>query len=83
MNLFPTESQVDLEVVLTAVTIAIMASNPGSDPQRFSAILLAASLPEAGLSESAAAMLQRLAASTSEWATQRDQTAFGHYPAYH
>ena len=83
MNLFPNESQVDLEVILTAVTIAMMASNPGSDPQRFSAILLAASLPESGLSESAANLLQRLAASTSEWATQREQTALGNYPAYH
>ena len=83
MNLSATEPQVDLEVVLTAVTIAMMASSPGADPQRFSAILLAASLPEAGLSDSAANMLQRLAASTSEWATQREQTALGHSPAYH
>lgn len=83
MNPFSTESQVDLEVVLTAVTIALIASSPGSDPQRFSAILLAASLPEAGLSESAANLLQRLAASTSEWATQREQTALGNSRAYH
>ncbi len=65
-------SQVDLEVVLTAVTIALMASHPGFDTHRFSAILAAASLPEAGLSAAAVDILQRLAASTAEWADQRE-----------
>jgi len=75
--------QVDLEVVLTAVTIALIASHPGFDTHRFSAILRAASLPEAGLSPSAVEILQRLAASTAEWASQREQA--GHAPdvVYH
>lgn len=75
--------QVDFEVVLTAVAIALMASHPGFDTHRFSAILAAASLPESGLSPSAVAILQRLAASTAEWASQRDHPASGRDLVYH
>lgn len=83
METSPNVSQVDVEVVLTAVTIALMASHPGFDTHRFSAILVAASLPEAGLSASAVDMLQRLAASTAEWASQRERTVYGVHAVYH
>ncbi len=83
MSTSSSPSQVDLEVVLTAVTIALMASHPGFDTQRFSAILAAASAPEAGLSPVAVDMLQRLAASTAEWARQSEQPADGEHVVYH
>jgi len=83
MSTSPSASQVDFEVVMTAVTIALMASHPGFDTHRFSAILAAASLPEAGLSPSAVAILQRLAASTAEWASQREHAVSGMDLVYH
>jgi len=83
MDTSPSVSQVDVEVVLTAITIALMASHPGFDTHRFSAILAAASLPEAGLSSSAVEMLQRLAASTAEWASQRERAFPGVDAVYH
>lgn len=58
-----------MEALLTVLAMALMASHPDFDTERFSALLLAAAMPDVGLAPATGNMLARIAASTSEWAS--------------
>ena len=63
-----TQPPPDMEALLTVFTMAVMASHPDFDSERFSALLLAAAMPDVGLEPATGDMLARIAVSTSEWA---------------
>ena len=63
----------DMEALLTVLAMAVMASHPDFDSERFSALLLAAAMPDVGLEPATGDMLTRIAASTSEWAQAQRQ----------
>ena len=58
----------DMEALLTVMAMALMASHPDFDSDRFSALLLAAAMPDVGLEPATGDMLARIAISASEWA---------------
>jgi hypothetical protein len=58
----------DVEALLTVLAMAVMASHPDFDSERFSALLRAAAMPDVGLEPATGDMLARIAASASEWA---------------
>jgi hypothetical protein len=58
----------DVEALLTVLAMAVMASHPDFDSERFSALLLAAAMPDVGLEPATGDMLARIAESTAEWA---------------
>jgi hypothetical protein len=58
----------DVEALLTVLAMAVMASHPDFDSERFSALLMAAAMPDVGLEPATGDILARIAASTSEWA---------------
>lgn len=65
----------DMEALLTVLAMAMMASHPDFDSERFSALLLAASMPDSGLERPTGEMLARIAASTCEWAQVKRREA--------
>jgi hypothetical protein len=74
MKTYQNEATPDMEALLTVLAMAMMASHPDFDSERFSALLLAASMPDSGLERPTGEMLARIATSTCEWAqAQRRQ----------
>ena len=65
----------DMEALLTVLAMAVMASHPDFDSDRFSALLLAAAMPDVGLEPATGDMLARIAASASDWAQAQRRVA--------
>jgi hypothetical protein len=70
----------DMEALLTVFAMAMMASHPDFDTERFSALLLAASMPDSGLERPTGEMLARIATSTCEWAQAQRRRAEFDFP---
>ena len=75
MKTYQNQAPPDMEALLTVLAMAMMASHPDFDTERFSALLLAASMPDSGLERPTGEMLARIATSTCEWAQARRRQA--------